>query len=148
MDFREIPTLLRELPPLHVLATGPVCRPGRGTLRHVGKNGYANSRRSMIESCLTRHLCCGSPTHRRWRRSRFRIACDARRNDPRSGADSAREILLRINAHIAGVVVNDVDVRLENNYTKRNGMYGYGGRYGPSCSDCAYGYEDEDEEAK
>ena len=34
----------------------------------------------------------------------------------------ARDILLRINAPIAGVVVNDVDVRLENFYTNR---YGY-----------------------
>jgi succinoglycan biosynthesis transport protein ExoP len=65
----------------------------------------------------------------------------------------ARDILLRINAPIAGVVVNDVDVRLENFYTKRYGMYGYGygygygGRYG-SYSDRAYGYENEDEETR
>ena len=42
----------------------------------------------------------------------------------------ARDILLRINAPIAGVVVNDVDVRLENFYTHRYGMYGYGYGYG------------------
>jgi len=60
----------------------------------------------------------------------------------------ARDILLRINAPIAGVVVNDVNVRLENFYTKRYGMYGYGyyGQYGSSYSDRAYGYEKEDEE--
>lgn len=62
----------------------------------------------------------------------------------------ARDILLRINAPVAGVVVNDVNVRLENFYTKRYGMYGYGygydGRYGSRYSDRAYGYEEEDKE--
>lgn len=62
----------------------------------------------------------------------------------------ARDQLLRINAPIAGVVVNDVDVRLENFYTYRYGMYGYGygygGRYGSVYSDRAYGYNKEDEE--
>jgi capsular exopolysaccharide synthesis family protein len=43
----------------------------------------------------------------------------------------SRDLLWRINANIAGVVVNDVDMRLENFYTYRYGMYGY--RYG-------YGY--------
>jgi polysaccharide biosynthesis transport protein len=64
----------------------------------------------------------------------------------------ARDVLLRINARIAGVVVNDVDVRLENFYIRRYGMYGggygYGGRYGSPYSDRAYGYENEDEETK
>src|SRR6202011_1566568 len=36
----------------------------------------------------------------------------------------ARDLLLRINAPIAGVVVNDVDLRLENFYTYGHG-YGY-----------------------
>ncbi len=62
----------------------------------------------------------------------------------------ARDILLRINAPIAGIVVNDVDVRLENFYTSRYGYgYGYGYRgYGAAYSDRAYGYEKEEEEAK
>jgi len=42
----------------------------------------------------------------------------------------ARDLLLRINAPIAGVVVNDVDMRLENFYTYRYGIYGYKYRYG------------------
>jgi capsular exopolysaccharide synthesis family protein len=62
----------------------------------------------------------------------------------------ARDLLWRINAPIAGVVVNDVDMRLENFYTYRYGMYGYnygyGYRYAPKGSDIAYGLEDEDEE--
>jgi capsular exopolysaccharide synthesis family protein len=60
----------------------------------------------------------------------------------------ARDLLWRINAPIAGVVVNDVDMRLENFYTYRYGMYGY--HYGRgyqnprSGSDIAYGHEDEE----
>jgi len=53
----------------------------------------------------------------------------------------ARDLLWRINAPIAGVVVNDVDMRLENFYTYRYGMYGYnygyGYRYAPRNSDIA-----------
>jgi capsular exopolysaccharide synthesis family protein len=61
----------------------------------------------------------------------------------------ARDLLWRINAPIAGVVVNDVDMRLENFYTYRYGMYGYnygyGYRYAPKGSDIAYGHEDDEE---
>ena len=42
----------------------------------------------------------------------------------------ARDLLWRINAPVAGVVVNDVDMRLENFYTYRYGMYGYHYGYG------------------
>jgi capsular exopolysaccharide synthesis family protein len=60
----------------------------------------------------------------------------------------ARDLLLRINAPIAGVVVNDVDMRLENFYTSRYGMYGYNYgykyRYGRPYSDKAYGFEDDE----
>ena len=60
----------------------------------------------------------------------------------------ARDMLWRINAPIAGVVVNDVDMRLENFYTYRYGMYGYnygyGYRYAPKGSDIAYGLEDDE----
>lgn len=60
----------------------------------------------------------------------------------------ARDLLLRINASITGVVVNDVDLRLENFYTSRYGMYGYSYgykyRYGSPYSDKAYGFEDEE----
>ena len=57
----------------------------------------------------------------------------------------ARDLLLRINSNIAGVVVNDVDMRLETFYTYRYGMYGYrySHRYNSPYSDKAYGYEDE-----
>lgn len=49
----------------------------------------------------------------------------------------ARDLLFRVNAPIAGVVVNDVNMRLESFYTYRYGTYG------SPYSDKAYGYEDE-----
>jgi capsular exopolysaccharide synthesis family protein len=64
----------------------------------------------------------------------------------------ARDLLWRINAPIAGVVVNDVDMRLENFYTYRYGMYGYnygyGYRYAPKGSDIAYGHDDDEEKGE
>jgi Mrp family chromosome partitioning ATPase len=60
----------------------------------------------------------------------------------------ARDLLWRINAPVAGVVVNDVDLRLENFYTYRYGMYAkdywYGYRQSVKRSSRAYGYEDEE----
>ena len=60
----------------------------------------------------------------------------------------ARDLLWRINAPVAGVVVNDVDLRLENFYTYRYGMYAkdywYGYRQERDSSSRAYGYEDEE----
>jgi Mrp family chromosome partitioning ATPase len=59
-----------------------------------------------------------------------------------------RDLLWRVNASIAGVVVNDVDMRLENFYTYRYGSnsknYWYGYRGSQESSDRAYGYEDEE----
>jgi capsular exopolysaccharide synthesis family protein len=64
----------------------------------------------------------------------------------------ARDLLWRINAPIAGVVVNDVDMRLENFYTYRYGMYGYNYGYGyrnpRTGSDIAYGHEDDEEKGE
>jgi Mrp family chromosome partitioning ATPase len=61
----------------------------------------------------------------------------------------ARDLLWRINAPIAGVVVNAVDMRLENFYTYRYGLYGYTYGYGyrtaPKGSDMSY-YSQEDED--
>jgi Mrp family chromosome partitioning ATPase len=50
----------------------------------------------------------------------------------------ARDLLWRINAPVAGVVVNNVDMRLENFYTSRYGVYGSGSKY-------AYGFQDDKE---
>jgi Mrp family chromosome partitioning ATPase len=60
----------------------------------------------------------------------------------------ARDLLWRINAPISGVVINDVDMRLENFYTYRYGIYAktywYGYRQSAASSDRAYGYEDQE----
>ncbi len=60
----------------------------------------------------------------------------------------ARDLLWRINAPVAGVVVNDVDMRLENFYTYRYGMYGYHYGYGYPYAQpySTTGEEPEDEE--
>jgi capsular exopolysaccharide synthesis family protein len=60
----------------------------------------------------------------------------------------ARDLLWRINARVAGVVVNDVDMRLENFYTYRYGMYGYDYGYGYPYAQpySTTGNEPEDEE--
>jgi capsular exopolysaccharide synthesis family protein len=59
----------------------------------------------------------------------------------------ARDLLWRINVPIAGVVVNDVDMRLENFYTYRYGMYGNKSGYGyaenPPFSETAGPFEFE-----
>ena len=61
--------------------------------------------------------------------------------------NKARDILWRINAAVVGVVVNDVDMRLENFYTYRYGIYAkdflYGYDQGSAASERAYGYKDE-----
>lgn len=62
----------------------------------------------------------------------------------------ARDLLWRVNVPITGVVVNDVDMRLENFYTYRYGMYGYrygyNYRYGSNYyTDAAYGYEEDED---
>jgi Mrp family chromosome partitioning ATPase len=62
----------------------------------------------------------------------------------------ARDLLWRVNAPVAGVVVNDVDLRLENFYTYRYGVYakdywyGYGSGQSAMSSTRAYGYEDDE----
>jgi Mrp family chromosome partitioning ATPase len=58
----------------------------------------------------------------------------------------ARDLLYRINAPIAGIVANDVDMRLENFYTYRYGMYGYHYGYGYSQPDGTDGDVQEDQE--
>ncbi len=132
-ERKEVPAPLPELPMLHVLSTGP---------RPPNPAEMLSSLR-MEEQLL------------QWTREFDRIVLDTAPvlavSDTQAiavGADAvilvvrggvtrkrailrARDLLWRINANIAGVVVNDVDMRLENFYTYRYGMYGY--RYG-------YGY--------
>ena len=144
---RDIPAPLPELPTLHFLATGP--RP-------------PNPAEMLSSARMEEQL-------RQWSQEYDRIVLDtapvlsvadtqamavfadtvllvARAGMTRRRAlIRARDLLLRINAPIAGVVMNGVDVRLENFYTYRYGMYGYGG-YGLPYSDRAYGYDQENQE--
>jgi capsular exopolysaccharide synthesis family protein len=58
----------------------------------------------------------------------------------------SRELLMRINAPLVGFVVNDVDMRLENFYTYRYGMYGYQYGYGyPADPDSTAADQHEDD---
>ena len=151
---REIAAPLPELPTLHVLPTGP--RPPNPAemlsstrmeeqLRHWSEE-YD---RVVIDSAP---LLAVSDTQA------MSVFADTVVLVTRAGMTRkralirARDLLLRINAPIAGVVVNDVDVRLENFYTYRYGMYGYGygygGRYGSNYSDRSYGYDRKNEDTE
>ncbi|WP_420238870.1 GumC family protein [Telmatobacter bradus] len=147
----DLPAPLPELPTLHVLPTGP---------RPPNPAEMLSSQR-MIEQLKL------------WSKEFDRIVIDtapvlAVSDTPAVGALAdavvlvvragytrrralirARDLLWRMNIPITGVVVNDVDMRLENFYTYRYGMYGYrygySYRYGSSYyTDLAYGYEEDE----
>jgi capsular exopolysaccharide synthesis family protein len=152
--IREIPTPVPELPTLHVLAAGPRVPNPAEVLSSARMEEQLREWSQKYDRIVldTAPLLSVSDTQA------VAVFADAIVLVTRSGMTRrralirTRDLLLRINARIAGVVINDVDVRLENFYTKHYGMYGYGyrygGRYGSSYSDRAYGYEDEDQEAK
>lgn len=153
-SHREIPVPLPELPTLHVLATGP--RPpnpaemlSSARMEEQLRQWAQEYDRIVLD---TAPLLSVSDTQAMSVFADTVVLVTRAGMTRRRALIRARDILLRINAPIAGVVVNDVDVRLENFYTYRYGMYGYGygygGRYGSPYSDRAYGYENEDEEAQ
>ena len=151
-SHRELPTPLPELPTLHVLPTGP--RPPNPAEMLSSKRMEEQMRQWTKEFDRivldTAPLLAVSDTYA------MAVRADAVVLIARAGVTRkralirARDLLWRINAPVAGVVVNDVDMRLENFYTYRYGMtnknYWYGYRQSPSASDRAYGYEEEDEE--
>jgi capsular exopolysaccharide synthesis family protein len=151
----DIPAPLPELPLLHVLPTGP--RPpnpaemlSASRMREQMGRWSEEYDRIVID---TAPLLAVSDTQTIAVMADTTILVSRAGVTRRRAIARARDILLRINVHIAGVVVNDVDVRLENFYTYRYGMYGYGygyydGKYGSSYSDRAYGYENDEEETK
>lgn len=128
----QVPTPVAELPMLHVLTTGP--RP-------------PNPAEMLSSHRMGEQL-------KQWGRDYDRIVIDSAPvlavSDTQAMATladtvilvvragvtrkraliRARDLLWRINAPVAGVVVNDVDMRLENFYTYRYGMYGYHYGYG------------------
>lgn len=147
---REIAAPLPEVPTLHVLPTGP--RPPNPAemlsstrMEETLRQWAGEYDRIVIDTAPllavsdTQAVCVFADT----------VVLVTRAGMTRRRAlTRARDLLLRINAPIAGVVVNDVDVRLENFYTYRYGTYGYGygARYGSPYPDRSYGFENEDEE--
>ncbi len=147
---RELTAPLPQLPTLHVLATGP---------RPPNPAEMLSSKR-MEEQMLQwtkefdRVVLDTAPVLAVSDTRALAVFADAVVLVARAGMTRkralirARDLLWRTNAFIAGVVVNDVNLRLENFYTYRYSMYsyryGYGYRHHSPYSDRAYGYEDED----
>lgn len=127
---REIPAPLLELPTLHVLPTGP--RPPNPA-EMLSSNRMEEQLRQWTQEfdrvvLDTAPLLAVSDTQALAALADT-VVLVARAGMTRKRAlVRARDILWRINAPITGVVMNDVDMRLENFYTYRYGMYGY--RYG------------------
>ena len=151
--YREFPVPLPELPSLHVLPTGPR-PPNPAEMLSSARMGEQLRKWSQEYDRIvldTSPLLAVSDTQS------MAVFADAVVLVTRAGMTRkrallrARDMLLRINAPIAGVVVNDVDQRLENFYTYHYGAYGYRYgyyAYGAKKSDRAYGYEEDDEKAK
>ncbi len=147
---RELTVPLPELPTLHVLATGP---------RPPNPAEMLSSKR-MGEQLLQwteefdRVVLDTAPVLAVSDTQSLAVFADAVVLVVRTGMTrkraliKARDLLWRINAPIAGVAMNDVNLRLENFYTYRYGLYnyryGYGYRHNSPHSDRAYGNEDKD----
>lgn len=147
----ELPSPFPDLPTLYVLATGP--RPPNPAEMLSSKRMEEQMRqwtqqfdRIVID---TAPLLAVSDTQA------MAVRADAVVLVARAGVTRkralvrARDLLWRINAPVSGVVINDVDMRLENFYTYRYGIYAknywYGYRQSAASSDRAYGYEDEEQ---
>jgi capsular exopolysaccharide synthesis family protein len=148
----DVPVPLRELPTLHVLATGP--RPPNPA-EMLSSNRMEEQMRQWAQQfdrvvVDTAPLLAVSDTQALAVRSDAVILVARAGMTRKRALIRARDLLWRVNAPVAGVVVNDVDMRLENFYTYRYGMYardywyGYGYRQGGTSSTRAYGYEDEE----
>ena len=144
---KELPMPLPELPTLHVLPAGP--RPPNPAEMLSSKRMEEQLHQWMQE--FDRIVLDTAPVLAVSDTQAMAVLSDTVILVSRAGMTRkrallrARDLLLRINANIAGVVVNDVDMRLETFYTYRYGMYGYrySHRYSSPYSDKAYGYEDE-----
>ncbi|MGD0480635.1 MAG: polysaccharide biosynthesis tyrosine autokinase [Terracidiphilus sp.] len=146
---QDLPTPLPELPTLHVLPTGPRPPNPAEMLSSNRMEGQMRQWKQQFDRIVidTAPLLAVSDTQA------LAVRADAVVLVVRAGVTRkralirARDLLWRVNAPIAGVVVNDVDLRLENFYTYRYGMYAkdywYGYRQNVTSSSRAYGYEDE-----
>lgn len=147
---RELAAPLPELPTLHVIATGP--RPPNPA-EMLASNRMEEQLRQWTQE-FDRLVVDTAPMLAVSDTAALAVFADAVVLVARAGVTRkralirARDLLWRINAPIAGVVVNDVDLRLEHFYTYRYSMYGYkygyGERQNSPYSDRAYGYEDKD----
>jgi capsular exopolysaccharide synthesis family protein len=147
---QDLPAPLPELPTLHVLPTGP--RPPNPA-EMLSANRMEEQMRQWTQQ-FDRIVIDTAPLLAVSDTQALAVRADAVVLVARAGVTRkralirARDLLWRINAPVAGVVVNDVDLRLENFYTYRYGMYAkdywYGYRQGAKNSSRAYGYEDEE----
>jgi succinoglycan biosynthesis transport protein ExoP len=145
-NHRELPAPLAELPTLHILPAGP--RPPNPA-EMLSSKRMGEQLNQWIQE-FDRIVIDTAPVLAVSDGQAMAVLSDTVILVARAGVTRkralirARDLLLRVNATIAGVVVNDVNMRLETFYTYRYGMYGYRYRgYKSPYSDKAYGYEDE-----
>lgn len=149
---RELPAPLPEVPTLHVLPTGP--RPPNPA-EMLSSNRMEEQMRQWTKE-FDRIVIDSAPLLAVSDTQAMAVRADAVVLLARAGVTRkrallrSRDLLWRINAPVVGVVVNDVDMRLENFYTYRYGMssknYWYGYRQSATVSDRAYGYEEDEED--
>ena len=148
---KDLPVPFPDLPTLHVLPTGPL-PPNPAEM--LSSNRMEEQMRQWVKR-FDRIVIDSAPLLAVSDTQALAVRSDAVVLVARAGITRkralirARDLLWRVNAPVAGVVVNDVDLRLENFYTYRYGAYArnywYGYKQAPSFSDRAYGYEDEEE---
>jgi len=149
---RDLPVPFPELPTLHVLPTGPL-PPNPAEM--LSSNRMEEQMREWVRR-FDRIVMDSAPLLAVSDTQSLAVRCDAVVLVARAGVTRkralirARDLLWRVNAPVAGVVVNDVDLRLENFYTYRYGAYArnywYGYKQVQSFSDRAYGYEEEEQQ--
>ena len=150
---KDLPAPFSELPSLHVMPTGPL-PPNPAEM--LSSNRMEEQLRQWLTK-FDRIVIDSAPLLAVSDTQSLAVRADAVVLVARAGVTRkralirARDLLWRVNVPVAGVVVNDVDLRLENFYTYRYGAYArnywYGYKQAPSFSDRAYGYE-EDEQGK
>jgi capsular exopolysaccharide synthesis family protein len=146
----DLPTPFPDLPTLHVLATGP--RPPNPS-EMLSSNRMEEQMRQWRQQ-FDRIVIDTAPLLAISDPQAMAVRADAVVLVARAGVTrkraliKARDILWRINAPVSGVIINDVDMRLENFYTYRYGIYSkyywYAYRQKATSSDRAYGYEDDE----
>jgi len=154
INHQELPVPLPDLPTLHVLPTGP--RPPNPAEMLSSHRMVEQLRQWMKE--FDRIVLDTAPVLAVSDTQAMSVLADAIILVVRAGMTRkrallrARNLLWRINAPLTGVVVNDVDMRLENFYTYRYGLYGYTYGYGyktaPKGEDISYYAQDEEEKEK